>query len=185
MKLYAERLDADALIPVREHPTDAGIDFFSLKNEMLNPGERKLLSTGVRLQIPEGHVLFLKDKSGLAAKNGIHIMAGVIDEDYRGEIKVLVINHSIGRYDFKKGSKICQGVLLPVSVPEVEETRDIPTETSRGEKGFGSTGTEHKDKVEVKAKESQTENIQKKLDDIKIKVVELLDEYANLKNKMK
>ena len=140
MKLLAEKMDADAKIPVREHPTDAGIDFFSLKNELLNPGERKLISTGIRVAIPSGHVLFLKDKSGLAVRNGIHIMAGVIDEEYRGEIKVMAVNLSTGRVSFGKGEKICQGVLLPVATPIVEETMDISTETSRGEDGFGSTG---------------------------------------------
>lgn len=149
MNLLAQRTDPDAKIPVREHPTDAGIDFFALKGEMINPGDRKLVSTGIRLQIPPGHVLFLKDKSGISTTHGVHIMAGVIDEDYRGEIKVLMINHGSGRYVVEKGKKICQGVLLPVSTPVVEETLEISTETSRGEGGFGSTGDDVKEEIKV------------------------------------
>lgn len=139
MKILAQKIDTDAKIPVREHSTDAGADFFSCTNELIFPGERKLLSTGIRLLIPKGHVLILKDKSGLAVI-GIHIMAGVIDEEYRGEIKVLAINLSKERLSITKGQKICQGLLLPVSTPEIEETFDISLETSRGEEGFGSTG---------------------------------------------
>lgn len=140
MKLFAEKIDVDAKIPVREHPHDAGIDFFSLKNETLNPGERKIISTGIRINVPAGYVLFLKDKSGLAIRNGVHIMAGVIDEEYRGEIKVVVINLSTGRISFAKGEKVCQGVLLPVALLVVEEANKISIETSRGEGSFGSTG---------------------------------------------
>lgn len=140
MNILAEKIDDSARIPTRAHLTDAGCDFFSLTEEALDPNERKLLSTGIRLKIPKSTVLFLKDKSGLAVKNGIHIMAGVIDEEYRGEIKVLAINLSSEQILIEKGQKICQGVLLPVSVVEIEEVTDISIDTSRGEGGFGSTG---------------------------------------------
>lgn len=181
MKLLAQRMDPDAKIPVREHPTDAGIDFFILKSEMIIPGDRKLLSTGIKLAIPPGHVLFLKDKSGLATKSGIHIMAGVIDEEYRGEIKVLAINHGSGRFIFEKGQKICQGVLLPVSTPELEEVVDLPTDTSRGENGFGSTGDGVLPKEEVQVQEK---NILHEIDKLREKVEHLLTENSHLKTEL-
>jgi len=184
MKLLAQKTDPDAKIPVREHPTDAGIDFFSLHPEMLIPGARKLISTGIKLSIPPGHVLFLKDKSGLATQSGIHIMAGVIDEDYRGEIKVLVINHGSGRFIFEKGMKLCQGVLLPVSTPNIEEVVELSTDTSRGENGFGSTGDGTIPKAEIAAKISVEENILHQIDDLRKEVESLLTENLQLKHEL-
>lgn len=132
-------IDKRAKLPKREHSTDAGIDIFCLDDFTINPGKRMLIGTGICVAIPKNHMLLLHDKSGLAVKKGIHILAGIIDEEYRGEIKVLMINLGEEDAHFAARQKICQGILLPVNYSEVKEV-DKLDETLRGEGGFGSTG---------------------------------------------
>ncbi len=117
----------------------AGADLFSNEEVTLLPGERKLIPTGIKLEIPEGYVGLIWPRSGIAVRNGIDTMAGVIDSDYRGEVKVLLINHGDEPFKIEKGFKIAQ--LLIQKVERVEFVKaDSLSDTERGEGGFGSTG---------------------------------------------
>lgn len=139
MKLLTEKLDKGAKLPRYAMPGDAGMDIFSNEEKILKPGERHLFSTGIRIAVPVGHVGLVWDKSGLAVNLGLKTMAGVVDEGYRGELKVLAIN--LGDEDLKvdKHSKIAQMVIQKKEEVEVEEVEKLD-DTDRGGNGFGSTG---------------------------------------------
>jgi len=139
MELKVKKLLKEAKLPVRKREGDAGLDLYSVEDVNLNPGEWKAISTGIAVEIPKGYVGLIKDRSGLALKYALHCLAGVIDENYRGEIKVVVINLGREKVFIQKGTRIAQLLLVPylkVEPVEVEELSD----TERGEKGFGSSG---------------------------------------------
>ena len=139
MELKVKKLLKEAKLPVRKREGDAGLDLYSVEDVNLNPGEWKAISTGIAVEIPKGYVGLIKDRSGLALKHALHCLAGVIDENYRGEIKVVVINLGGEKVFIQKGTRIAQLLLVPylkVEPVEVEELSD----TERGEKGFGSSG---------------------------------------------
>ncbi|MFC1732949.1 dUTP diphosphatase [candidate division KSB1 bacterium] len=139
MKLKVKKVHDDAVLPNHALKNDAAIDISSCEELVLKAGEKALVSTGLSMAIPEGYAGFVWDRSGLAAKNSIHTMAGVVDSGYRGEVRVVMIN--LGKEEFKinKGMRIAQMAVQPVSELEVEEADDLG-ETDRGEGGFGSTG---------------------------------------------
>ena len=114
----------------------------NLMKYYLRPGERITLDTGLSVEIPDGYALILKDRSGLAAKNGIHVLAGVIDSSYRGEIKVCLLNTST-KYDesyvIEEGERIAQAILTHDISCDIIETSELSV-TERGSNGFGSTG---------------------------------------------
>lgn len=139
LKLRVQKISPKAKVPVRAHETDAGIDIYSIGPETIPPGSRRVLPTGIKVAVPEGWALILKDKSGLAVNNGVHIMAGVIDSEYRGELGVVVVNLSKERLDIIEGQKIAQGLLVPVGLFDIQEVPSLEN-TTRGEGGFGSTG---------------------------------------------
>jgi len=139
MELKVKKLLKEAKLPVRKREGDAGLDLYSVEDVNLNPGEWKAIPTGIAVEIPKGYVGLIKDRSGLALKYALHCLAGVIDENYRGEIKVVVINLGREKVFIQKGTRIAQLLLVPylkVEPIEVEELSD----TERGEKGFGSSG---------------------------------------------
>lgn len=138
MKLRVAKLHPEARLPVYQHPGDAGLDLFAVVDDVLGAGEVKPIPTGIKMAIPEGHVGLVWDKSGISLQ-GVHRLAGVVDAGYRGEVRVVMAN--LGREPFviKKGMKIAQMLIQPISAPEVVEADDLD-ETSRGEGGFGSTG---------------------------------------------
>ena len=138
MKLKIKKLREDAIIPKYAHKGDAGLDLFSCENCVLYPGERKLVSTGIATEFPEGYVALVWDKSGIAAK-GIKTMGGVIEHTYRGEYKVIMLNTTKESYEIKKGQKIAQLLIQPIVTAEVEEVSEL-SKSERGEGGFGSTG---------------------------------------------
>lgn len=118
---------------------DAGLDVFSAEDFTLKPGEWHGFSTGIASELPEGYFGRLAPKSGLAVKHGIDTFGGVIDNTYRGEWIVILVNHGKKAYEVKKGDKIAQIILQrfePVLVNEVQEL----TRTERQSSGFGSTG---------------------------------------------
>ncbi len=139
MAIKIKKIDKDAILPMYADKMDAGMDFFSNVEAVLNPGERKLIPTGVSMEIPEGYVGLIWDKSGIATKYGIKTMAGVIDSGYRGEILILLHNLSSEEFRIQKGSKIAQMLIQPVKQEEIIEAEELD-ETERGSKGFGSTG---------------------------------------------
>ena len=134
-QLDAEGLDA----PAYAHPGDAGFDLRASRELVIPAGGRALTPTGLRLAIPEGYAGLVWDRSGLAAKHGIHCLAGVIDSGYRGEVKVVLQN--LGGEDFtvERGMRIAQMLVQPVAAAELVRVENLE-ESSRGEGGFGSTG---------------------------------------------
>lgn len=138
MKLKVKRIHQDAKLPSYGHSGDAGMDLFSAEEVVLTKGQAVPVPTGIQVAIPEGHVGLVWDKSGISLK-GVHRLAGVIDSGYRGEIKVVMINLGEESFVVNKGMKIAQMLIQPVHHVDIEESDDLD-DTSRGEKGFGSTG---------------------------------------------
>lgn len=139
MLIKFQKILDEAVIPHYAHPGDAGMDIFSAEETVIKAGERKSVRTGVKMELPEGLVALVWDKSGLALKNGIKTMAGVIDAGYRGEIGIVLANLSDKDYKIEKGQKIAQMLIQKVERAEIEEAREL-SETKRGDGGFGSTG---------------------------------------------
>lgn len=139
MKIKLKRLSNDAKIPSYAHEGDAGLDLYSNEDFILKVCDRAAIKTGVQIAIPRGYVGLVWDKSGIALTHGIKTKGGVIDSSYRGEIMVVMVN--LGKEDFKikKGMKIAQILVQKVENVELEEVEALD-ETSRNEKGFGSTG---------------------------------------------
>ena len=138
MKLKVKRIHEDAKLPLYQHKGDAGLDIFSSIDCVLEKGEVKPVSSGIKVAIPEGCVGLIWDKSGISLK-GVHRLAGVVDSGYRGEVKVVMVNLGDEPFVIEKGMKIAQLLIQPINEVEVVEVEELE-ETSRGEEGFGSTG---------------------------------------------
>ncbi|MEQ6898432.1 dUTP diphosphatase [Microbacterium sp. KR10-403] len=129
-------------LPAYAHPGDAGADLVSVEALRLEPGERALVGTGVRIAVPDGYAAFVVPRSGLATKHGITIVnaPGTVDAGYRGELKVTLLNTDAREaYDIAVGDRIAQLIIMPVvraRFTPVEALED----SARGEGGFGSTG---------------------------------------------
>lgn len=133
-------LDNNAKVPTRAHATDAGADISSTEDVWIFANERKVVSTGISLEIPEGYYGRVAPRSGLAVKKGIDVLAGVIDSSYRGEIKVVLLNTDKNEdFEIKKGDKIAQIIIEKHYNFDFEVVKNLE-ETERGEKGFGSSG---------------------------------------------
>ena len=139
MNIRVKRLHPDAKIPTIAHPGDAGCDLFATQQVTLQPGERGQVPTGIALEIPDGYVGLVWDKSGVSHKGGIKTVGGVIDSGYRGELLVGVINLSDTEYVFEPGHKVAQLLVQRVETPTFEEANAL-SDSSRGEGAFGSTG---------------------------------------------
>lgn len=137
--VFTIKLEEGALKPKRGSDQAAGYDLYANKPDMINPHDRRLISTGLRIAIPEGHYGRIAPRSGLAVKKSVDIGAGVIDSDYRGEVKILVINNGRETFHINKHDRIAQLILEKISLPEITVVEDLD-ETNRGEGGFGSTG---------------------------------------------
>lgn len=135
------------VVPHYAHPGDAGADLVAAEAVHLEPGERALVATGVRIALPEGYAAFVVPRSGLAAKHGISIVnaPGTVDAGYRGEIKVSLINTDIrSAYDVAIGDRIAQLIIMPVIRAVFVPVEELP-ESVRGVGGFGSTGVQTAD----------------------------------------
>jgi dUTP pyrophosphatase len=141
MKLLVERINEKATIPFYAQVGDAGLDLFSVEEVMVNKGERKLIHTGIKIQLPKNTEAQIRPRSGLALKYGITVLntPGTIDEGYRGEIGIIIINHGDEPFLVEENMKIAQMVIKPTITVDVEEVKELG-DTSRGEGGFGSTG---------------------------------------------
>lgn len=130
-------------LPAYATPGAAGFDLLAAVGAplVIPPGGRALVPTGLRLALPEGHELQIRPRSGLALKHGITLpnSPGTIDEDYRGELGVILLNTGDAPFTVERGARIAQGVLAPVVRGAWAEVADLP-ETARGAGGFGSTG---------------------------------------------
>lgn len=139
MKIKIKKLHPDAQIPKHAHMTDAGLDLFAIDAFEMKASERKSIPLGIAVEIPEGYVGLIWDKSGLSHKYGIKTFGGVIDSGYRGEIHVGLMNLSEESFKFEKGHKVAQLLIQKVEHVEFDEVEKL-TDTERGEGGFGSTG---------------------------------------------
>jgi dUTP pyrophosphatase len=117
----------------------AGADLAASEPVVLAPGERAAVPTGIHLALPEGHVGLVWPRSGLAVRHGIDTLAGVIDADYRGEVKVVLVNHGSEPFAIAAGDRIAQLLVQRVERARFERVEALP-ESGRGEGGFGSTG---------------------------------------------
>lgn len=132
-------------LPLPEYETEgsAGCDLRAALDEpiILKPGKRALIPTGLRMALTEGFEAQIRPRSGLAYRNGITMLnsPGTIDSDYRGEIKVLAINHGENDFTIKHGDRIAQMVIAPIQQIEIQQVYELP-KTKRGHGGFGSTG---------------------------------------------
>jgi deoxyuridine 5'-triphosphate nucleotidohydrolase len=137
--MRVQRLDPEALLPTRGSSSAAGLDLYALE-EVVVPGKgRALVRTGLSLEIPEGLYGRIAPRSGLSFTTGLVVNAGVIDSDYRGEVKILFHNYFENEVKLGKGSKVAQLILERIALLEVEEVLELG-ETQRGAGGFGSTG---------------------------------------------
>jgi len=139
IKIKIKKLHSDAILPYYPHEGDAGLELFSVEDRIIKAGERALVPTGLSIELPPGYVSLIWDKSGLASKEGLKTMGGVIEHGYRGEYKIVIFNTSKADYQIKKGQKIAQLLVQPIITAEVEEVSEL-SESSRGTDGFGSTG---------------------------------------------
>jgi len=141
-ELRIQRLDPRAVMPSRAHAGDAGLDLCCLEAVELAAGERTRVCTGIAIELPAGHAGLVVPRSGLAAKHGISIVnaPGLIDEGYRGELQVLLLNtDSSAAVSLDAGERIAQLVVISVAELALREV-DALGESSRGDKGFGSSG---------------------------------------------
>ena len=141
IKLKVKKLNKLAQIPAYQTEEAAGFDLHSVEDVVIAPNERKLIGTGLAFDIPAGYEIQIRPRSGLAYKHGITVLntPGTIDSDYRGEIKVLLINHSDEKFEIKVSERIAQAVIKEVIQATFEEVDEL-SETKRGAGGFGSTG---------------------------------------------
>lgn len=132
-------------LPLPQYETEgsAGCDLRAALKEpvILKPGKRALIPTGLRMALPEGFEAQIRPRSGLAYKHGITMLntPGTIDSDYRGEVKVLAINHGEKEFTIQHGDRIAQMIIAPIQQIEIQQVYELP-KTKRGGGGFGSTG---------------------------------------------
>ena len=141
MTVKFRKIDPAAILPSYAHPGDAGMDVRSVEDLVVEPGGRKLVRTGLVMMLPPGYEAQVRPRSGLALKNGVTVLntPGTIDEGYRGEVGVILVNLGAEPFRVEKGAKIAQIVIAPCTRAEIVETAEID-ETARGTGGFGSTG---------------------------------------------
>ena len=143
-KILIKRLSKEVSLPKYETSGSSGLDLAANINTNINiePGKSAIIPTGLAVSVPEGFEIQIRPRSGLAAKNKITVLntPGTIDADYRGEIKVILINLSKDIFVIEKGLRIAQMVICPVIQANLQEVDELD-KTTRGKSGFGSTGT--------------------------------------------
>lgn len=142
MVLKFKRIHPDAEIPAYAHESDAGMDVKSVDDTIVKARSRALVRTGLVMILPPMYEAQVRPRSGLALKSGITVLntPGTIDSGYRGEVGVILFNSGDVDFEVKKGDKIAQIVIAPVTRPEAIEETDAIDDTDRGAGGFGSTG---------------------------------------------
>jgi|TARA_B110000914_G_C15412934_1_gene422767 dUTP pyrophosphatase len=144
IKIQIKKLSNSVIIPKYETSGSSGMDIAAHveNNIIINPGEKALVSTGFSIAIPTGYEVQIRPRSGLAVKKNITVLntPGTIDADYRGEIKVILINLGQEKFIIQNGERIAQMVVCPVVQANLEEVTEL-SDTKRGSGGFGSTGS--------------------------------------------
>ena len=138
--LQFKLLSPDTTTPTKSTPSSAGYDIYSSENKDIPPNTQSLIHINLAFEIPESYYGQLKSRSGLAFKHNIHVQAGTIDSDYRGEVKVLLSNESDKTFSVTKGMRIAQIIIYKLPIMQLSETTTL-TQTKRDKNGFGSTGT--------------------------------------------
>ncbi len=142
VKLLIKKLQKNIILPEYKTDGSSGMDLMANVEQTvkISPGEKKIISTGIMVAIPEQYEIQIRPRSGLAAKNGISVLntPGTIDSDYRGEIKIILINLGKDIFEIKKNDRIAQMIVCPIIKVKLEEVENLP-ETVRGKGGFGST----------------------------------------------
>lgn len=138
MKIKVKKIHSGAKLPNYAHEGDAGMDIYSNESVKIRNGSISKVKTGVSIEIPDGYVGLVWDKSGIAL-SGVHTLAGVVDSGYRGEVAIVLTNLSGDLYSVEKGQKIAQILVQKIESVNIEEV-DKLDDTARGSGGFGSTG---------------------------------------------
>ncbi len=143
VKILVKKFDKNIKLPAYKTSGSSGMDLVAhiKKKIIINPGKTAIISTGIAVAIPKNYEIQIRPRSGLAAKNSISVLntPGTIDSDYRGEIKIILINLSQKSFIVKSGDRIAQMILCPVVKGKLKEVKNLPN-TVRGSGGFGSTG---------------------------------------------
>ncbi len=134
-------LNESAILPEKQHDSDAGYDLFSIEKIILKPNEIHKVKTGIAIQIPTNYGGLVLPRSGLSSKHGISLIntPGLIDSGYRGELLIPLINHSVNEYEIDKHERIAQLILIESPEVNIEVVSDLD-DSDRDSKGFGSTG---------------------------------------------
>ena len=138
--IAVKRLSAQAVLPQYQSSGASGFDFHASENVTLEPGETKLVPTGLAFEVPRGQELQVRPRSGLSLKTKLRIpnSPGTVDADYRGEVKIIMENTGDAAHFIQVGDRIAQGVICPVIQVQLGEVQEL-SNTARGEGGFGST----------------------------------------------
>ena len=136
--IAVEKLNENSILPSRSHCDDAGLDLYAAEGFVIEPGQGKMVSTGIAMEIPKGYVGMIADRSSMA-KKGLKTAGGIVDSGYRGEVKVLLWNLSHQNYTVSPKDRVAQILLIPIATPVVQEVPQL-SKTERGAGGFGSTG---------------------------------------------
>lgn len=141
MKLKIKKLHPEAIIPTRGSKEASGLDLYALETVYIGPNQRKLVKTGIAFGIPIGYEIQVRPRSGNSLKTPMIIpnSPGTLDQDFVGEVCIIIWNSSDETYVIAKGDRIAQAVLCPVVLPELEEVEELSS-TERGSGGFGSSG---------------------------------------------
>ena len=143
VKILVKKFDKNIKLPVYKTPGSSGMDLLAYtKNKItINPGRTAMIPTGIAIAIPKNYEIQIRPRSGLASKKGISVLntPGTVDSDYRGEIKIILINFSKKSFVVKSGDRIAQMILCPIAKGKLKEVKNLP-KTIRGKEGFGSTG---------------------------------------------
>ena len=143
VKILVKKFDKNIKLPAYKTSGSSGMDLVAyIKNKIIiNPGKTAMIPTGIAVAIPRHYEIQIRPRSGLAAKKGISILntPGTVDSDYRGEIKIILINLSKKSFMVKSGDRVAQMILCPVAKGKLQEVKNLP-KTVRGKGGFGSTG---------------------------------------------
>jgi len=141
MRVNIMRVDKELPLPSYAHDGDAGVDLYSSEDYVLKPGETKLISSGIKIEVPKEYEAQIRPRSGLALKNSVTVLntPGTIDHQYRGIVGIILINHGKNDFQIKKGERIAQMVFNKIESVDFQELEEL-SDTKRGDGGFGSTG---------------------------------------------
>ncbi|AJK88744.1 MULTISPECIES: dUTP diphosphatase [Lysinibacillus] len=142
VEVKIKRMHVDAMLPMQANPGDAGMDLYSIETVEIPAGGAKLIKTGIQIELPKGTEAQIRPRSGLALKHSITVLnsPGTIDEGYRGEIGVILINHGQDTFLVEKSMRIAQMVIQFVPTIQLLEVNEL-SQTVRGTSGFGASGT--------------------------------------------